>query len=188
MTTRSNLLRDGLTLSNGERLKVYDALVLAGGVYLAATGWRSAAVVKAIRFHPWPRVAYVGFSAGWFEFAWWQFLIYAGTVGAVFNLSIGMLAFSWYLQHMASSPGTKEDQEIQKWSYEDRSLATQWLEHGGLYAIFPVKFQSLLFEFGAKRVRTFVAWFVTRFCWEACLWGSVMWLTRVVIVWTVSQL
>lgn len=188
MTTRSDLMRDGLTLSNGERLRVYDALVLADGLYVAATGWRSAAVVKAIRFHPWPRIAYVGLSAGWFEFAWWQFLIYAGTVGAVFNLSIGVLAFRWYLQHIASSPGINKDQEVQKWSYEDRSLATQWLEHGGLFSIFPVKFQSLLLVFGAKRIQTFLAWFVTRFCWEACLWGSVMWLTRMVFVSTVSQL
>ena len=69
---KAKAIREGLLLSDGSRMRVLDAHVVAPGMVAAATGWRTSLLVKATRWRMWVASALAGLCAAWLEFSWWE--------------------------------------------------------------------------------------------------------------------
>lgn len=74
---KANAIREGLLLSDGSRMDVLDAYVVAPELVAIATGWRTSLLVKVARWRMWVASAFAGLCAAWLEFSWWQFVVLA---------------------------------------------------------------------------------------------------------------
>ena len=93
---KRNVIQQGLSLSDGSRMKVFDAIVLGPELIMVATGWRTSALLKVARWRWWIAISCAGIAAGWFEFAWWQFAVMAGGVVLAVKLAACVMAAHWY--------------------------------------------------------------------------------------------
>lgn len=184
---KANAIREGLHLSDGSRMTVLDAYVVTPHRVAVATGWRTALLVKVARWRMWAAVALVGLPAGWFEFSWWQFAILAGGFVTTVKLCACVLASRWYRQGILLAPdlAERDDARVERWSHDDRYLASRWLGQDGWLEVMPVDYH-LTFVDWPKRVETFVAWALAQFTIAGLVWGTVMWLIRTATSWVMG--
>ena len=135
----------------------------------------------------WVASAYAGLCAGWLEFSWWQFVLLAGSVVVAIKLGACVLASWWYRGHLAMAPrmGEQDDAGLERWSNGDRGLASRWLGQAGWMEVMPMDYDFPFVDW-SNRVQTFVPWALAQFTIAGLVWGTVMWLVRATIGWTLG--
>lgn len=184
---KANAIREGLLLSDGSRMRVLDARVVAPGMVAAATGWRTSLLVKVARWRMWVAIAFVGLCAAWLDFSWWEFVVLAGGVVVAIKLGACVMASWWYRQHLAMAPGMgeRDDAKMERWSNDDRNLASRWLGQTGWMKVMPMDYDFPFVDW-YKRIQTFVLWTLAQFAVAGLAWGTVMWLIRSGMGWALG--
>ena len=181
---KANAIREGLLLSDGSRMEVLDAHVVAPELVAIATGWRTSLLLKVTRWRMWVACTIAGICAVSLAFSWWQFVILAGGLAVAVKLAACILASWWYREHLAMAPGwdERDDATLERWSHDDRNLASRWLGKTGWLEVMPTDYDYPFVDW-SKRVQTFVPWALAQFTVAGLVWGTVMWLVRSAIGW-----
>lgn len=181
---REYAIREGLSLSDGSRMKVADAYVMTSESVIVATGWRTSSLVKFVRWRLWVTTGLAGLSAGWLNFAWWQFAVLAGIAVVVIKFAVCILGAWWYREHFATAPapGERDDATMERWSHDDRNLASRWLGQGGWIEVMPMGYDYPLVDW-SKRLQTFTPWVLAQFTVAGLVWGTAMWSVRSAADW-----
>ena len=181
---KANAIREGLLLSDGSRMEVLDAHVVAPELVAVATGWRTSLLLKVARWRVWVRSTFAAICAGGLAFSWWQFVILAGGSVVAIKLGACVLASWWYREHLAMAPGwdERDDATLARWSHDDRKLASRWLGQTGWMEVMPMDYDFPFVDW-SKRAQAFVPWALAQFTVAGLVWGTAMWLVRSAIGW-----
>ncbi len=103
------------------------------------------------------------------------------------KLGACVMASWWYREHLATAPGFEErdDAKMERWSNDDRNLASRWLGQTGWMKVMPMDYDFPFVDW-SKRIQTFVLWTLAQFAVAGLVWGTVMWLIRSGMGWALG--